>query len=119
MLMMIKNKGLKMDYTQISKIAVEALENIKGEDIKVIDTTKLSPLFNQIIICSGNSNRQVVALANSVINDFKRSGVEVVGVEGNQNGEWVLVDCGDIVIHIMLPNVRSYYNLESLWHEHN
>lgn len=104
-----------MDSQQITKIAVNALENIKGEDIVVIDTAKLSPLFNTMIVCSANSNRQLAALAHSVTEDLKAEGIEIIGTEGKRGGEWVLVDSGDVVIHIMLPQVRNYYALETLW----
>ena len=99
----------------ISKIVVNALEDIKGDNITVIDTQELSPLFSKMIVCTGSSNRQVKSLANNVVEEFKKNGVEIVGVEGEAGGEWVLVDSGDVVVHIMLPQVRSYYDLESLW----
>lgn len=100
---------------QITKIAVNALEDIKGEDIRVIDTQNMSPLFSKMVVCTGNSNRQVKSLANNVVQDFKENNIDIVGVEGEAGGEWVLVDCGDVVVHVMLPQVRSYYDLESLW----
>lgn len=104
-----------MDTKHITAVAINALENVKGENIVVIDTTKLSPLFNAIIICSGNSTRQVSALAHSVSEDFKAKGITIIGVEGKKGGEWVLVDGGDVVVHIMLPKVRDYYSIEQLW----
>lgn len=104
-----------MDTQQITAIAVNALEDVKGENIVVIDTTKLSPLFNAMIVCSGNSTRQVSALAHSVTEDFKANGIDVIGVEGKRGGEWVLVDGGDVVVHVMLPKVRDYYSIEALW----
>ncbi|WP_222593293.1 ribosome silencing factor [Aquella oligotrophica] len=100
---------------EIAKIAVNALEDVKGENIVVLDTEELSPLFSRMIVCTGNSNRQVKALANNVTEEFKKNQIEIVGVEGEQGGEWVLVDSGDLVVHIMLPQVRAYYDLESLW----
>ena len=105
-----------MNTQQITAIAVNALEDVKGENITVIDTTKLSPLFNTMIVCSGNSTRQVSALANNVVVDLKANGIEVIGVEGKRGGEWVLVDAGEVVIHVMLPKVRDYYAIEALWH---
>lgn len=104
-----------LEIEQITKIAVEALEDIKGDDIQVIDTTNLSALFSKMIVCTGSSNRQVKALAGSVIRSFKDNNIDIIGSEGEASGEWVLVDSGDIVVHIMLPQVRTYYNLESLW----
>jgi ribosome-associated protein len=104
-----------LSIDQITKVAVNALEDIKAENITVIDTADLSPLFSKMVVCTGNSNRQVKALANNVSEEFKKHAIEIVGIEGETGGEWVLVDCGDVVVHIMLPQVRSYYDLESLW----
>ncbi len=106
-----------MNLEQITQIAVNALEDVKGENIVVIDTSKLSPLFQKIIVCSGNSNRQVSALANNVVEDLKENGVKINGIEGRRGGEWVLVDADDIVIHVMLPRVRDYYEIEQLWQQ--
>ena len=99
----------------LQKIVVAALEDIKGRDIDVINTSKISPLFDRVIVASGDSNRQVRALARNVHDKIKAGGGSVIGVEGEQTGEWVLVDVGDIVVHIMQPGVREYYNLEQLW----
>ena len=104
-----------LSIEQISQIAVNALEDIKAENIVVMDTQKLSPLFSQMIVCTGNSNRHVKSLANNVAVELKNNAIHIVGIEGEGSGEWVLVDCGDIVIHVMLPQVRAYYDLESLW----
>lgn len=104
-----------MDVRKLQKIAVAALEDIKGEDIEVINTTKLTSLFDRIIVATGSSNRQVKSLARSVEDKVREAGGEVVGVEGADTGEWVLVDLGSIVVHVMQPAVRSYYNLEELW----
>lgn len=104
-----------MDIRKLQKIAVSALEDIKGRDIEVINTTKLTSLFDRIVIASADSTRQVKALARSVQDKVKEAGGEVIGVEGENSGEWILVDLGDIVVHIMQPAVRNYYNLEELW----
>lgn len=104
-----------MDIRKLQKIAVAALEDIKGENIEVIDTKKLTALFDRIIVATGSSNRQVKALARSVQDKVREAGGEIYGVEGEASGEWVLVDLGDIVVHVMQPAVRSYYNLEELW----
>ncbi|CUA82024.1 MULTISPECIES: ribosome silencing factor [Gulbenkiania] len=104
-----------MEVQDIAKLAVEALEDIKGKDIIELDTTNLTSLFQRMIVCTGDSNRQVKALANSVSVALKEAGVELVGTEGEQSGEWVLVDAGDVVVHVMLPAVRDYYDLEALW----
>ncbi|CAB1370355.1 ribosome silencing factor [Denitratisoma oestradiolicum] len=104
-----------MDIRKLQKVVVTALEDIKGEDIEVINTTKLTSLFDRIVIATGSSNRQVRALANNVHDKVKEAGGEVIGMEGEDSGEWVLVDLGDIVVHVMQPSVRSFYNLEELW----
>ena len=104
-----------MDIRKLQRLAVTALEDIKGRDIEVLNTRKLSPLFDRIIVASGDSSRQVKALARSVHDKVKEAGGEVISVEGEEGGEWVLVDLGQIVVHIMQPAVRSYYNLEELW----
>ena len=104
-----------MDPRKLQKIAVTALEDIKAKDIEVINTTKLSALFDRIIIASGDSTRQVKALARNVFNKVREAGGEVHGIEGEDGGEWVLVELGAIVIHVMQPAVRAYYNLEELW----
>lgn len=104
-----------MDVRKLQKIVVSALEDIKGRDIEVINTTKLTAMFDRIVIASGDSNRQVKALARNVQEKAREAGAEVISVEGEDNGEWVLVDLGDIVVHVMQPAVRNFYNLEELW----
>jgi ribosome-associated protein len=104
-----------MDLRKLQKIAITALEDVKGKDIEIIDTRKLTSLFDKIIIASGDSNRQVKALARNVHDKVKEAGGEVLSVEGEDVGEWVLVDLGDIVVHVMQPNIRIHYDLESLW----
>jgi ribosome-associated protein len=107
-----------MDIRKLQKLAVTALEDIKAKDIEVINTTKVSAMFDRVIIATGDSNRQVKALAKSVHDKVKEAGGTVIGVEGEDAGEWVLVDLGDIVVHVMQPAVRAYYNLEELWKSH-
>ena len=104
-----------MDTPTLEKIVVAALEDIKARDIEVIDTSKHTPLFDRIVVASAESGRQTRALAQNVHDKVKEAGGEVVGVEGENSGEWILVDLGDIVVHIMQPAVRNYYNLEELW----
>lgn len=104
-----------MDVRKLQKIAVAALEDIKGRDIVVINTTKLSALFERIIVASADSTRQVKALARNVHDKASEAGATVVGIEGEETGEWVLVDLGSIVVHVMQPAVRAHYNLEELW----
>ena len=104
-----------MDLKKLQQIVVSALEDIKGHDIDVINTTKLTSLFDRIVIASGDSNRQVKALARNVQQKVAEAGGEVISIEGEDNGEWVLVDLGDIVVHVMQPAVRTHYALEELW----
>lgn len=104
-----------MDIRKLQKIAVSALEDVKAKDIEVLNTSKLSALFDRVIIATGDSNRHVKALARSVHDKAREADVQVIGVEGEETGEWVLVDLGDIVVHVMQPAVRAYYNLEELW----
>lgn len=104
-----------MDIRKLQKIAVAALEDVKAKDIEVINTSKLSALFDRVIIATGDSNRHVKSLARSVHDKAREADVQVIGIEGEETGEWVLVDLGDIVVHVMQPAVRAYYNLEELW----
>lgn len=104
-----------MDTAQLEAIVIDALEDIKAKDIEVINTGKLTSLFDRIVVASGDSNRQTRALARNVQEKVREAGGHVISVEGEESGEWVLVDLGDIVVHIMQPAVRSYYNLEELW----
>jgi ribosome-associated protein len=104
-----------MRPNRLQQVAVTALEDIKAKDITVIDVRRLSSLYDTLVIASADSTRQVKALANNVQEKMKEAGVSILGVEGEGVGEWVLVDCGDIVVHVMQPAVRAYYNLEELW----
>jgi ribosome-associated protein len=97
------------------KLIVSALEDIKARDIAVLDTTKLTSLFERMVIASGDSNRQTRALANNVRDKVKEAGEYVGGMEGEDSGDWVLLDLGDVVVHVMQPAVRALYNLEELW----
>jgi ribosome-associated protein len=104
-----------MNITEYEKLVVSALEDIKAKDILVIDTSRLTSLFERAIIATGDSNRQTRALARHVADKAREAGQEVLSIEGEGTGEWVLLDLGDIVVHLMQPAVRSYYNLEELW----
>ena len=97
------------------KAIVSALEDVKATEITVIDTSKLSSLFDSMVIASANSTRQTKALADNVVVKLKELGEEVYGREGEESGEWVLVDLGEVLVHIMQPATRAYYNLEELW----
>jgi ribosome-associated protein len=104
-----------MRLNKLQKTAVTALEDIKARDITVLDVRKLTSLCDTLVVASADSNRQVKALAQHVRDRLKEAGAGIVGVEGEETGEWVLVDAGDIVVHIMQPAIRAYYNLEELW----
>lgn len=104
-----------MEIDQLQHIVINALEDIKAKDIEVIDTVKLTSLFDRMIIASGDSGRQTRALARNVQEEVKKAGGTVNSIEGEDGGDWVLVDLGSIVVHVMQPAVRAYYNLEELW----
>ena len=104
-----------MDLRKLQRVIVDALEDVKGQDIKVFNTEHLSDMFERVIVASGTSNRQTRALASSVVEKVKQAGGYVVSVEGEDTGEWVLVDCGEAVVHILQPTFRAYYNLEEIW----
>jgi ribosome-associated protein len=104
-----------MKLDKLTKIAVTALEDIKARDILVLDVRKQTSLYDTLIIATAESARQTKALANNVREEVKKAGGHIVGTEGEESGDWVLVDCADFVVHIMQPNVRTYYNLEELW----
>ena len=104
-----------MNASKLEELVVSALEDIKAHDIEVINTAKLTPLFERIIIACGESNRQVKSLARNVEDKVREAGGQVISTEGEESGEWVLVDLGDVVVHVMQPAIRSYYNLEELW----
>lgn len=104
-----------MRLNKIAKTTVDALDDIKGRDIVVLDVRKLTSLFDTIVIATADSTRQAKAMASNVQEKVKAQGGKVYGVEGEQVGEWVLVDLGEIVVHIMQPDVRQHYNLEELW----
>ena len=97
------------------KLVIAALEDIKAHDIQAIDVRKVTSIFDWIIVASADSGRQTKALARHVRDKLKESGACIIGIEGEDTGEWILVDAGDIVTHVMQPAVRQYYNLEELW----
>lgn len=104
-----------MNTQKLQRLVVDALEDVKAHDIKVFNTAHITSLFDRVVIASGTSNRQTRALAKSVVNSAREHKVDVIACEGEDSGEWVLVDLGDIVIHCMQPSIRQYYNLEELW----
>ena len=104
-----------MTITKLQRTVVDALEDIKAQDIRVFNTTGLSDLFDRVVVATATSNRQTRALASHVREKAKEKGFPIISVEGEETGEWVLVDLGDLVVHIMQPGIRAYYNLEELW----
>ena len=106
-----------MDIRKLQRVIVDGLEDVKAHDIRVFNTEHLSPLFERVIVASGNSNRQTKALASSVRDAVKSRGLAVPRTEGEDNGEWIIVDCGAAVVHVMQPAIRQYYNLEEIWGE--
>ncbi|ACD15712.1 ribosome silencing factor [Paraburkholderia phytofirmans] len=104
-----------MDIRKLQRVIVDALEDVKAQDIKVFNTSHLTALFDRVIVASGTSNRQTKALASSVRESVKENGGDIVSTEGEDVGEWVLVDCGDAIVHILQPALRQYYNLEEIW----
>jgi ribosome-associated protein len=104
-----------MEVEKLKEVAIQALEDIKAQDIVALNTTKMTAMFDYVLVASANSSRQTKALARNVQEKVKEAGGQVLGVEGEQTGEWVLVDLGSIVVHIMQPAVREYYDLEQLW----
>ncbi len=106
---------MEMNTSDLEKIVISALEDIKARDIEVIDTSRLTSQFERIIVASGDSGRQTRALARNVLDRVHAAGIKPLGTEGEGNGEWVLVDLGAIVVHIMQPAIRAYYRLEELW----
>ncbi len=104
-----------MTTEQLCQLVVEALEDLKAKDIKVLDVRGKSSITDVMVVASGTSDRQVKALADSVVMKAKQHNVTPLGVEGEQGSEWIVVDLVDVVVHIMLPQVRDFYNLEKLW----
>src|SRR6201992_4346026 len=104
-----------MDIIKLQRVIIDGLEDVKAQDIKVFNTSHLTALFDRVIVASGTSNRQTKALASSVREGVKEAGGEIISTEGEDIGEWVLVDCGDATVHILQPALRQYYNLEELW----
>ena len=104
-----------MDIRKLQRVIVNALEDVKAQDIKIFNTSKQTALFERVIVATANSNRQTRALGHHVFMEVKENGGDAVGIEGLETGEWVLVDCGSAIVHIMQPALRAYYNLEELW----
>src|SRR4051812_20470416 len=112
---MTQETAAKKDTQRLQRAIVNGLEDVKGHDIAVFNTEHLSPLFERVIVASGTSNRQTKALAASVRDSVREAGFPKPRIEGEENGEWIIVDCGAAVAHIMQPAIRTYYHLEEIW----
>ena len=114
---MTQEAAAKKDTQRLQRAIVDGLEDVKAHDITVFNTEHLSPLFERVIVASGTSNRQTKALASSVRDAVREAGFPKPRMEGEDNGEWIIVDCGAAVAHIMQPAIRTYYHLEEIWGE--
>lgn len=112
---MTQEAAARKDTQRLQRAIVDGLEDVKGQDITVFNTEHLSPLFERVIVASGTSNRQTKALASSVRDAVREAGFPKPRIEGEENGEWIIVDCGAAVAHIMQPAIRQYYHLEEIW----
>lgn len=112
-----ESASVKKTIQKLQRAIVDGLEDVKAQDIQVFDTEHLSPLFERVVIASGNTNRQTRALAASVRDAVRDAGFDKPRIEGEENGEWIIVDCGAAVVHIMQPAIRQYYTLEQIWGE--
>lgn len=106
-----------LEIEELKKIVIEAIEDVKGINLSILDVKGKTSVTDVMMIVSGNTSRQVRAIANNVIMEVKKAGHPPLGVEGEEYGEWALVDLGDIIVHIMQPSIRDFYNLEKLWGE--
>ncbi len=104
-----------MEIQKLQRLVIDALEDVKAQDIKIFNTTHITGLFDRVVITTGSSNRQTRAIASSVADSARSHKIPIVAYEGEDTGEWVLVDLGDIVVHCMTPAIRQYYNLEEIW----
>lgn len=112
---MTQEAAARKDTQRLQRAIVDGLEDVKAQDIDVFNTEHLSPLFERVIVASGTSNRQTKALASSVRDAVREAGFPKPRIEGEENGEWIIVDCGAAVAHIMQPAIRQYYHLEEIW----
>jgi len=104
-----------MEITKLQRLVIDALEDVKAQNIKVFNTTHLTGLFDRVIIATGQSSRQTCALADNVAQRARAHKLPILAHEGQDSGEWVLLDLGDVVVHCMQPAIRQYYNLEEIW----
>ena len=113
----MSESSAKKNVQKLQRTIVDALDDVKAQDVRVFDTEHLSSLFERVIVASGTSNRQTKALSASVRDKVRDAGFSKPRIEGEDNGEWIIVDCGPAVVHIMQPSIRQYYNLEEIWGE--
>lgn len=104
-----------MEIQKLQRLVIDALEDVKAHDIKIFNTTHITGLFDRVVIATGMSNRQTRSIAKNVAEHAREHKIPIIAFEGEETGEWVLVDLGDIVVHVMQPMVRNYYKLEELW----
>lgn len=104
-----------MQVDALEKLVVTSIEDLKGTDIKVLNTEGITAIADRMIICSGRSSTHIKSIADNVVKNAKENNIKVYGLEGTKNSEWVLIDLGDIIVHVMHPSTRDYYNLEALW----
>lgn len=110
-----QNTADDLSFAQLQELVVTALEDFKAVDIRIIDVSDRNPLTELFVIASGTSSRHVKSMADNLIMQAKAAGCQPLGVEGHRHGEWVLVDLNDVIVHLMLPQTRAFYNLEKLW----
>jgi len=108
-------EAFNMNIQKLQRLVIDALEDVKAQDIKVFNTSEITSMFDRVVIASGTSNRQTRALASSVADAAREQKIPIIAYEGEDTGEWVLLDLGDIVVHCMQPEIRRYYNLEEIW----
>ncbi len=104
-----------MNTESLKKLAIDALEELKANDIAVLDVRELTSICDYMIICSGRSSRHLHSIADNVAIQAKKQGQQPLGLEGKNSNDWVLIDLGDVVVHVMLPETREFYDLEKLW----
>ena len=111
----LKGNLISMNLEELTALAINAIEDLKAFDVNVIDVKGRSSITDILVFASGRSDRQVKSIANNVVQEAKKAGIQPLGVEGLNAGDWVLVDLGDVVVHVMLPQVRDYYGIERIW----
>lgn len=113
------DKAAPMKSAQVASLAEEALSDLKAINVVTMDVSELTDVMDYMVVASGSSSRHVKSLANNVSVELKKNGIHIIGVEGEKAGDWVLVDLGDVVVHVMMPDARDLYDLERLWTAHS